>query len=69
MPYPFVTKPMRLPDAFEKEDVKVALRLFSGGNIGFGYIILDQFVLKCCAGYPQNLGHAYLVPVCLLICP
>ena len=55
MPYPFVTKPMRLPDAFEKEDVEVVLCLFGGGNIGFGYIIFDELILKCCTGYPQYL--------------
>ena len=28
-----------------------ALCLFRGGNVGLGYVILDELVLKCCAGY------------------
>ena len=31
-----------------------ALCLFSGGNVGFGYVIFNELVLKCCAGYTQN---------------
>ncbi len=35
--------------------VAAALCLFSAGNIGFGYVIFNELVLKCCAGYPQYL--------------
>ena len=30
-----------------------ALCLFRGGNVGFGYVILDEFILKRGAGDPQ----------------
>ena len=46
-----------------------ALCLSSGGNISFGYIIFDELVLKCCARYSQNLRHAHLITIRLLVCP